>query len=56
MLQNYAFSFKNSYRLCDLLGTFMPSADKAEWLVLACLNRAGSSGYLGPDASVRILE
>ena len=56
MLQIHTYSFKNLYRPCDLQGTIMPSADKAEWLISTCLNQAGSSGYLGPGAPMRILE
>ena len=56
MLQIYTYSFKNSYSLYDLQGTIMPSADKPEWFITTWLNRAGSSGYLGPGAFMRILE
>ena len=56
MLQIHTYSFKNLYRPCDLQDTIMPSADKAEWLISTCLNQAGSSGYLGPGAPMRILE
>ncbi len=56
MLQIHTTSFMNLYRPCDLQGTIMPSADKAERLISTCLNQDGSSGYLGPGASMRILE
>ena len=56
MLQIHTQNIGSLYRPCDLLGTIMPSADKAERFNKACLNKAGSSGYLGPGASVRILE
>ena len=56
MLQIHVHGFKTLYRPCDLQGTIMPSADKAERLNLTCLNQAGSSGYLGPGAAMRILE
>ena len=56
MLQIHTQIIGSLYRPCDLLGTIMPSADKAERFNKACLNKAGSSGYLGPGASVRILE
>ena len=54
MLQIHMYSLININRPYDLLDTIMPSADKAEWLISTCLNRAGSSGYLGPGASMRI--
>ena len=47
---------KNEYRPNDLLGKFMPSADKAEWLKSVCLTKTGSSGYLIPHGAMRILE
>ena len=56
MLQIHTYSFMNLNRPCDLQGTIMPSADKAERLISTCLNQAGSSGYLGPGAPMRILE
>ena len=56
MLQRHTNRLKNTYRLFDLQGIFMPSADKAEWLICACLNMAGSSGFSGPGASMRITE
>ena len=56
MLQIHMYSFMNLNRPCDLQGTIMPSADKAERLISTCLYQAGSSGYLGPGALLRILE
>jgi hypothetical protein len=56
MLQIHTYRFKSLYRLYNLPGTIMPSADKAERLILTCLNQTGLSGNLGPDAPVRILE
>ena len=56
MLQIHMYSFKNINRPYDLLDTIMPSADKAERLISTCLIKAGSSGYLGPDIAMRILE
>ena len=56
MLQIYTYSLRKIYRPYDLQGTNMPKADKAEWLISTCLNRAGSSGYLKPGAFTRILE
>ena len=37
MLKIHMYSFRNLGRLCDLQGITMPSADKAEWLISACL-------------------
>ena len=56
MLQIHTQKFETLYRPYDLMSTIMPSADKAEWFNKACLHKAGSSGYLGPGASMRILE
>ena len=56
MLQIHMYSSGNIYRPCDLRRTSMPAAKKAEWLILTCLKKAGSSGYLGPGAFMRILE
>ena len=66
MMHRHTYSFINTKRLYDLQGTSMPSADKAEWLVSACINHTGSSGksrthlardrYLGPGAFMRIPE
>ena len=56
MLQIQMHSMRSLYRPCNLQGTSMPSATKAERFNKACLAKAGSSGYLGPGASMRILE
>ena len=56
MLQVHTHNFNILNRPYDLQGTMMPSAVKAERYGSICLNRAGSSGYLGPGASMRILE
>ena len=48
MLQIHTNRFKDTYRLFDLQGTFMPSAKEAEWLICVCLHKTGSSGCLGP--------
>ena len=56
MLQLHTNSFRNTYRPSNLQGIIMPLADKAEWFISACLNKAGSSGYLGPGVSLYILE
>ena len=45
---------KDSYRMFDLQGTTMPTADKAEWLISVCLYMTGSSGRLGPGDAVLI--
>ena len=46
MLQTHTTSSKNVYRLYD---------KDAEWLISVCLYKTGSSGYLGPDTSMRIV-
>ena len=51
MLQMNTNRMKNTHRLFDLQGTTMPTAKKAEWLICVCLNKTGSSGYLGPEVS-----
>ena len=56
MLQIHTYNFKNLYGQCDLQGAIMLSADKVEWLISTCLKQAGSSGYLEPGASMRLLE
>ena len=53
MLQMYTNRMKNTYRLFDLQGTIMPTAKLAEGLICVCLNKAGSSGCLGPVAFAR---
>ena len=55
MLQIHMNSLMNTYRPYDLQGIIMPSADKAERLNKTCLKMTGSSGYLGPGASKRML-
>ena len=56
MLHTHLKSCKNTYRPYDLPTTFMPSAVQNEWFKAACLIQAGSSGYLGPGAFMRIME
>ena len=56
MLQIHTNSFVNIYSPYDLRGIIMPSAEKAESIDKTCLLRAGSSGRLGPGASVCIVE
>ena len=53
MLQIHTDRMKNANRQFDLQGTIMPTAKKAEWLICVCLNKTGSSGYLGPGAIAR---
>lgn len=55
MLHTHTTSSKNVYRLYDFQGTIMPAAKDAEWLISVCLYKTGSSGYLGPDTSMRIV-
>ena len=55
MLQIHTTSSKNVYHLYDFQGTFMPAVKDAEWLICVCLHKTGSSGYLGPDTSMRIV-
>ena len=55
MLQIHTFNSRNTYRPNDLQGTIMPAAEKAERLNKVCLFKAGSSGYLGPGAAIRML-
>ena len=55
MLQIHMNSLMNTYRPYDLQGIILPSADKAERLNKTCLKMAGSSGYLGPGAAIRML-
>lgn len=55
MLQIHTYSLAN-IKPCELQGTIMLSVGKAEELISTCLNRTGTSGYLGPGASMRILE
>ena len=54
MLQIRTNSLVNSGYKFDLLGTIMPTAKDAEWLLCVCLNTTGSSGNLGPCGAVRI--
>ena len=54
MLQIYTDSSRRINHRFDLQGTFMPAADKAEWLICVCLYMTGSSGCLGPGDAVRI--
>lgn len=45
MLQIFTNSFTNSDYKYDLQGRTMPSAKEAEWLIRACLNMNGPSGF-----------
>jgi hypothetical protein len=56
MMQIHTDGIKNAYRQFDLQETIMPIARKAEWLIYVCLNKTGSSGYLGPDGSPGAME
>ena len=51
MLQIHTDNYKNTYRLFDLQGKIMPTAEKAEWLICLCLNRTGPSEYLESKGS-----
>ncbi len=55
MLQIHTDRFKNTYRLFDLQGRIMPTAEKAEWLICVCLNRTGLSEYLESERSPRVM-
>ena len=55
MLQRHTLNTESIYRPYDLKG-IMPSTDKVGRFNMACLIKAGLSGYLGPGVSVRILE
>ena len=55
MLQTHTTSSKNVYHLYDFQGTIMPAVKDAEWLICVCVYKTGSSGYLGPDTSMRIV-
>ena len=56
MLLMYTNRMKDTYRMFDLQGTTMPAAQEAEWLICVCLNKTGSSGYLGPGALARTAD
>ena len=56
MLQIHTDRMKNANRQFDLQGTIMPTAKKAEWFICVCLNKTGSSGYLGPGALARAAD
>ena len=56
MLQMHTNSFMNMYRPYVLLGTILPSADKAEWFNKSCLAKAGSSGNPGPGVFMHMPE
>lgn len=56
MLKRNTFNLTISYRPYDLQGTSMPTAEKADWFVPACLIATGSSGYLKRGAFTRIPE
>jgi len=47
---------KDTYRMFDLQGTTMPSAQEAEWLICVCLYKTGSSGYLEAGALARTAD
>ena len=53
MLQIHANRMNNTYRLFDLQGTTMPFAKEAEWLIRACLNMNGPSGFPEDGDAVR---
>ena len=55
MLKIHTNCLKSFDRLYDIHNTIMPAAEKAERLISTCLIQAGSSGYLDPDALLRIL-
>ena len=55
MLQRHTLNTRSIYRPYDLQGIIMPSTDKVERFNKACLAKAGSSGYLGPEVSLRTL-
>ncbi len=56
MLKRNTFNLTISYRPYDLQGTSMPTAEKADWFIPACLIATGSSGYLKRGALTRIPE
>ena len=53
MLQIFTNSFMHSDYKYDLQGTTMPSAKEAEWLIRACLNMNGPSGFPEGGDAVR---
>lgn len=53
MLQIFTNSFMHSDYKYDLQGTTMPSAKEAEWLIRACLNMNGPSGFPEDGDAVR---
>ena len=56
MLQIHTKNIRIEYRPCDLQGTIMLSAGKAERFHDACLTKAGPSGRLNPGIRRYILE
>lgn len=56
MLKIQTKCFKNSYRLFNLQGAAMPSANAADWSTCVCLNIAGLSGCLEPSTIISITE
>lgn len=56
MLQLNTNSLMNTYRLFDLQGKSVSSANAAAWLVCVCLNNIGLSGCLGPFTFICITE
>ena len=56
ILLMYTNRMKDTYRMFDLQGTCVPTAQEAEWLICVCLNKTGSSGYLGPGALARAAD
>ena len=53
MLQIFTNSLRHSDYKYDLQGTNMPSAKEAEWLIRACLNLNGPSGFPEDGDAVR---
>lgn len=53
MLQIFTNSLRHSDYKFDLQGTTMPSAKEAEWLIRACLNMNGPSGFPEDGDAVR---
>ena len=56
MLKAYKQNYRSMYSSYELLGTFMSSAEKYGQFNIACLFKAGSSGYSDPGVSLRTPE
>ena len=56
MLRIHTYTSSSIDRQCEHQGMIMPSASRAERLILTCLDRTGSSGHLGSRACIRELE